>query len=113
MNFLKIYIRDTWEDEVVREVRMKEAGFDNLEKVRAKNSATVKASMKKALDFITLHTVELSVDNMPAGFPVEFQDMKEEVTLAVNTFMNMRDNAPGDDAKVVANNEVYVGDGYL
>jgi hypothetical protein len=108
MNFLKIYIRDTWEDEVVREVRMKEAGFDDLEKVRAKNWDAVKATMKKALDFITLHTVELSVDNMPAGFPVEFQDMKEEVTLQINTFMNMRDNAPvGTDAKVVANNEVY------
>lgn len=109
MNSLRSYIEEAYSSPTVQRIRLSEAGFDEMDKVRASNWDTVKGVLTQALSFITLHTVELSNNNnMPVTFPVAFQDLKEEMIFQINSFMNLRDNAPvGTSAKIDANNDVY------
>jgi len=107
LNSLRLYIRDAYEP-AEREVRWKEAGFNDFEAAMKYNWEKLKGLLKKADDFITAHNADLIAnDNMPVAFPATIANLKTDTDLDVTTLLNLRENSKqGTQAKIIANNEL-------
>lgn len=105
---LRLYIRDAYTDVDEREVRYREAGFDDYEAAMNYNWEKLKGELKNANDFITAHNAELSAgNNMPAAFPAVISTLKTDADITVTQLLNLRENSKqGTQAKITANNEL-------
>jgi hypothetical protein len=105
---LRLYIRDAYNEEEVRKVRLREAGFDDYEAAMKYNWEKLKGLLKNANDFITNHTAELTAsNNMPPAFATTVSNLKTNIDQAVTKLLNLRENSKqGTQAKIEANNEL-------
>jgi len=87
---LRLYIRDAYDDVDEREVRWREAGFDDYEAAMKYNWEKLKGLLKNANDFINNHNAELSANNnMPATFPPIIATMKTDADTIVTQLLNL------------------------
>ncbi len=105
---LRLYIRDAYDDVDEREVRLREAGFNDYEQALNYNWEKLKGFLKNANDFITNNLADLTANNnMPVTFPPIISTIKTDLDAAVTNLLNLRENAKqGTQAKIIANNEL-------
>jgi hypothetical protein len=110
LNALRLYIRDAYSNTDEREIRWKEAGFDDYQAAANANWEKLSSIMSKALAFITLHEVVLLAnDNMPPTFKASFTALEATVQPDILTMQNLRENnKQGTSAKITANNNLYL-----
>lgn len=108
LNSLRLYIRDAYSDPAEREVRLREAGFDEYEAAMKYNWDKLKGFFKNANDFITNHLAQLTLNNnMPPTFPPLISGLKTDIDTTVTQFLNLRENSrQGTQAKIIANNNL-------
>ena len=108
LSSLRLYIRDAYTNAEEREVRLKEAGFNDYEAAMKYNWEKLKGLLKNSNDFITNHLTDLTANNnMPATFPAIIATMKTDADSAVTELLNLRENAKqGTQSKLIANNEL-------
>jgi len=106
LSSLRLYIRDAYEDANEREVRWREAGFDDYEAAMKYNWEKLRGELKNANDFITNHLADLTANNnMPAAFPAVISTMKTDAESVITQLLNLRENSKqGTQAKIAANN---------
>lgn len=105
---LRLYIRDAYNDPAEREVRWKEAGFNDYAAAMKYNWEKLKGLLKNANDFITNHLSDLTANNnMPPAFQTTISDIKTQVDSAVTKLLGLRENSKqGTQDKIAANNEL-------
>ncbi len=105
---LRLYIRDAYADVDEREVRLREAGFNDYEAAMKYNWDKLKGELKNANDFITNNLADLTANNnMPAAFATVISDLKTDADKAITKFLNLReDSKQGTQSKIEANNEL-------
>ncbi len=106
---LRLYIRDAWENEAVRVVRMQEAGFGDYDEAMNFDWEKVKSIMNTGRTFVVTHSAVLSAgENMPAGFVAEFETMATEVNGEIDAYLNAKENVRQvTQEKVGANNVLF------
>jgi hypothetical protein len=110
LNALRLYIRDAYPNAEIRDVRLKEAGFDDYTAASNANWEKLSSIMLKGKTFIVGHEAELLAnDNMPVGFKASFDALEVTLQPEIVEMLNLRENnKQGTSAKIMANNALHL-----
>lgn len=109
LSSLRLYIRDAFADEAVRNVMLEDAGYREYATALNYNWDKLRTLMQKALAFVTLHEAALMAnDNMPAGFKANLTLLRNTIDEKIPVFLNEKENTTlGTQLKIEASNEIY------
>jgi len=106
---LRSYIEASYSDKALRKARLKEAGFEDYDKVMRFNWDVVRGVMQKGKKFIDDYNADLTTNgSMPAGFELTFDTMADSIIAQLDLYLVNRENIKQmTQDKIVANNVAY------
>jgi len=106
---LKSYILSAYNKKEVQHIHLDSAGARNYLNARNDDWEVVSLMLLMGSQFMASHTAELTANNnMPAGFPAEYDDTRLRFDQQYEAFMNRRQLVREDcTEKIEANNRIY------